>query len=410
MTTKRTWVVENKWKCTSCNAENLGRYTECQNCRSAKEKDEADSLSGPGAPAVTDPELLRLANQGANWVCEFCGGQVRNEHNRCVKNCGAPREEPKVEVNTTDGRISVKATGGAQAVGLNVDEDGVKIRTSNGGKVTNLVVNGRKVVDDEGNYIPKSPAKTYVPSPFGDVSTGQRVGIAAAIVGVLGFVGLMIYLFAPWEVDAKVVSISWSYRSDLRQRVQKHTEDWKSDMKSGAFNVTCESKYYDTEDCNPHQCRPHSVSYECNCSSYECNCQQSCTDNKNGFSTCSETCSTCQRCSTCSRTEYDTCYDQCPVYKPWCSYDYYEWPVIQTLTTSGVTHDEHWPVLEAKGEEQKLDRTENYAVTFIDVKNSKESWEVAPRSLGEFQQFEPAQVWRLKVNRLRQATPLRKEP
>lgn len=378
MTVKRTWTVENKWICTSCRAENLGRYMECQTCRSPKEKDEKDILSGPTASEVKDPELLRLAGQRANWVCEFCGGQVRDEHGKCVKNCGAPRPQPE-----ENSRARPRATPAPDAP-----------------------------APARARQVPRPPPTT-VPGPgVPRYPSAAKKDFPWWIVGVLAgggaLVALLTFLLVPKEVDAKVNSIRWMYTSDLRQKTLMHGEGWGSP--SGSFNVSCSRKYYGDEDCNPHDCNPHSVSYECNCQTYDCNCRTTCSDNGNGFSTCSESCSTCSQCSTCSRTEYDTCYDRCPVYKDYCTYDYYEWPVVASQKTGSFEHDEKWPDLQASGPDQRLDRTEYYEVVFIEAKTGKENWTYKPKTLPEFKTFDSKQLWRIKVNRLGSVTPLQRTP
>ena len=377
MTVKRTWTVENKWRCDSCGTENLGRFMECQNCRSAKEKQEADILSGPDAPEVKDAELLRLANQGANWVCEFCGGQVRNEHGKCVKNCGAPRLD-------------------------NADLNELLVKPPSE-RVSTPSEPPRPVPRPLPTAVP-GPGVSYRPSeasfPWG------QVGIwGGGALGVLGLVWLGFFLFASHPEDTKVSGIAWTYRQDLHQRTTLHDEGWGSPI--GAFNVSCKSKHYGTEDCHPHNCNAHSVSYECNCTSYDCNCRTTCTDNKNGFSSCSESCSSCQRCSTCSRTEYDTCYDQCDVYKDWCFYDYYEWPIIATKSTAGSTHDEHWADLKADGPLQRLDQSEAYEVQF---KGKEDAWKYRPRNLTEFRYFNTGVTWKILVNRVGTVQPVQALP
>jgi hypothetical protein len=373
---KRTWVVEDKWTCDSCGAENLGRHMACQKCGSPKEKQEKDVASGPSAPKVTDPELLRLANQGANWVCAYCGGQVRDEHGKCVKNCGAPRSSDTPPLSP-QGPVPVP-------------------------KPMPTGVPG--------------PGVTRAPTPDWSVRSDRRAPknvtpkwpwIAGGL-GIAGLIGLLVWLLTPWEETVTVSALKWEYREDLRQRKLTHEEDWQKDMPASAFNTSCSSKYYGDEDCNPHNCNAHSVSYECNCSSYECNCRQSCSSNGNGFSTCSETCSTCQRCSTCNRTEYDTCYDRCAVYKQWCAYDYYKWPIVQTQQTAGTAHDEHWPGLIALPIEQKLERFESYEVTF--VKPKEDPWKYRAKSLADFQKFEQNALWLIEVNRIRSVTPLHRIP
>lgn len=216
--------------------------------------------------------------------------------------------------------------------------------------------------------------------------------------GVAITIALTAWLFIPHETTAKVASINWTYQSDLRQKTLMHDSGWGTPF--GAFNTSCRRKHYGTEDCNPHRCNPYSVSYDCNCTTYDCNCARNCS---NGNRECRRTCSTCRRCSRCSRTEYRTCYDRCDVYRDWCEYDYYSWPVVKTLATSGADHNEHWPDLVASGPEQRLDRTEKYRVVFT----GKKEWTYAPNNIGEFRRFQANEMWKIKVNNLKIVTPLR---
>lgn len=184
----------------------------------------------------------------------------------------------------------------------------------------------------------------------------------AIIVGVLALIGLLCWLFIPHETVAKVTFITWNYRADLRQRTLKHDSGWGSPF--GAFNVSCQRRYYGEEDCNPHPCG---------------------TGFHLDFNTDSR----------------DTCYAHCSVYKDWCEYDYYDWPIIRTERTSGVAHDEHWPEL-AAGPEQRVDRTEEYKVDFV----GDTDWSYSPNNLGDFRRFLPKEMWKIKVNNAKMVTPL----
>lgn len=377
MTVKRTWIVENKWKCDSCGTENLGRFMECQNCRNPKEKQEADVVpDANSASAVTDPELLRLATQGANWVCEYCGGQVRNEYGKCVKNCGA-----------------AKPGSGAEEPKLPPDPSFTPERASNP-RPEPSKPSPRPAPPGPPDWSLRADRRRPIAKP------ATLLWVFGGVLGTGAFVWLMVFLFASHETTAQVSGISWQYQQDLHQRTLMHSEGWGSP--GGSFNVSCRSKFYGTEKCRPHTCNAHSVSYDCNCTSYDCRCHKSCSDNKNGFSTCSEECDTCQRCSTCNRTEYDTCYDQCDVYKDWCAYDYYEWPIIATKRTTGVSHDEHWADLKADGPFQRLDQTETYEVQFAE---KEDRWKYRPRSLAEFRYFNAGVSWRVLVNRVGMIQP-----
>lgn len=375
---RRTWQVENTWVCDSCQEKNLGRFTECQKCGSAKEKHEQDAeVPDPDHTVpVTDPELLRLATQGANWVCEFCAGQVRDEFGKC-RNCAGPREEPKPPPDPAPEPVR------AERPRQEAPKQASQPTPQTGWPRRLPLVEGK---------LPPWTAKV----PW--------FWVIGGLVGVIALIGLGFFLFATWEVLARVSSIHWHHKANLRQRTLMHGSGWGAP--SGSFNQSCYRRFYGTEDCNPYKCRPHSESYECNCHSETCNCHNVCSPNGNGFSTCHEVCSTCRRCSTCTRTVYDTCYEQCDVYRSWCSYDYYEWPIIRTLATEGSEHNERWPELEAVGAEQRLERIARYEVKF---QRSKKEWTLKPSALSDFQRFRVGTGWRIKVNRVGSVTPLREE-
>lgn len=371
MTKKRTWQVENTWACSSCSAKNLGRHMVCQNCGAPKDGRTKDTV-GDASKAVVDPELLKLANQKANWVCEYCGGQVRDEHGKCARNCGAPRPAAPQTPVRASARAPVPVTD-----------------------------------------FPRPPLASVVPEP---PAPNRRLFQALLFVGSLALIGGLVFLLMPRELEAEVVSIEWRHSAQLFQRELKQGENWKGRMPSGTFNVSCVDKYYGDEDCNPHDCRPHNVSYDCNCTSYECNCRTTCRDNGNGFSSCSESCGTCSRCETCSRTEYDTCYDSCPVNKPWCVYSVYEWPLVRSLAMTGSKHDESWPDLAAVGETQRLDRSASYVVVFARVAAGRvdtqaERWTLRARSLDEFKGFSVGNRWLIKAPRFTSTPePLKRLP
>jgi hypothetical protein len=373
----REWIVENTWVCTSCSSTNRGRDMKCQRCGNAKDSEEQDIVpDGDAAPEVTDPELLKLANQGEDWVCEYCQARVRDANGKC-QNCAAGKALP---YNKMDVEATMKI---AQALG-----DPPK---------------------EQGNF----------------VNWLIGIGAIALLATVLTIAGIAI--FGKHEVELRVTGTSWQYVEELHQRTTVHEEGWGSP--SDAFNTSCESKYYGTENCHPHDCRPHqvgyschphqcnahSVSYSCNCSSYRCNCHTSCTSKRNGFSSCHESCSSCSRCSTCYRTEYstctdtcyrteyDTCYDQCPVYKQYCHYDRYTWPIINRQMTSGSDWQPHWGTLVA-GDLQRLDKFETYGVYFQDEKGQRFSY--VPRSLAEYRYFNTGHFWKVRTNRAGAVEPV----
>lgn len=180
--------------------------------------------------------------------------------------------------------------------------------------------------------------------------------------------GCLIYfiiwlLFIPSHLNTKVSSIEWIYTANLRIREIRHSSEWGNPGRKGfydesAFNVSCRSKYYGTEDCNPHPCF---------------------CDNK----------------GVCN-----TCYDQCDEYRDWCNYDYFEWPVFQTQVTSGTDHEVYWAKLIAVGVDQRIQNIKEYKVVFQKTDNS-DSYKYAAEDLIDFKRFNVGEYWRLRVGKLR---------
>ncbi|HOX43800.1 MAG TPA: zinc finger Ran-binding domain-containing protein [Myxococcota bacterium] len=86
-------IIELQWRCSSCGADNLGRYLRCPSCGSPKEADERHALPADTrqAESVTDPALLAKALAAPNWRCASCGSDQRAADGRC-QSCGAPAE------------------------------------------------------------------------------------------------------------------------------------------------------------------------------------------------------------------------------------------------------------------------------------------------------------------------------
>ncbi len=83
--------IEMTWTCAACATQNLGRHTGCQRCGKAKTTEEYEMPADTAkAASVTDPELLRLATGGANWVCRYCGSDQRRADGECAR-CGGER-------------------------------------------------------------------------------------------------------------------------------------------------------------------------------------------------------------------------------------------------------------------------------------------------------------------------------
>jgi len=353
------WYIENTWSCPSCGHKNQGRHMNCQNCGARREAGVEDEMPGDveAAPRVTDPEMLKQAQAGEHWECEFCGGQERDLFGEC-KNCGGDREEPE----------------------------------------------HNKPYKFDSSTPPVEPYREsdlrVIPTKRAENVLKKTSLIGVSIAGVLvALTWLLFWLLLPREVNATVNRVHWETSTVLRQRVTRSGEGWG--YPGGAFDTSCHRRQRGTERCRPYKCNPREETY--NCRPHKCNCSTTCTTQKNGYSKCRKSCSTCY--DRCSRTVYETCYHQCPVYGNWCTYKYYEWPVIQRKRAQGEDHKVFWPKLESSGPLQRVEHTQAYAVFFRKKANT---WGHKPRSLAEFKTFTPGDPWLIKVNRAGQVWPLKR--
>ena len=427
----RTWTVENTWICTSCKAENLGRDLKCQKCSSPREVDESDLVpDADKAPAVTDPELLKMAAQGENWVCEFCGSQARDLQGKC-SNCAA------------------KKASAAKCPRCGKETD--KLYTSPAGDVCFECVSAQanESIEKSLGLSDAQPAPSVAKQsedfklPF-DYARVMVIGGGALAVLLVLFLA-----FHSTQLKTKVARIHWTYHVQLEQRFTRSGEGWGAP--AGSFNTTCEIQQHGTHNCNayqcnpydhpydcrPHDCHPHKKPYDCrphscnahtvqvSCGTYDCKCHKSCKSKKYGFSECSESCSTCTKycpktvsdtcydtCNetiydtchdTCHETLYNTCYQQCPTMEQYCHYSYYEWVNGKADTTEGDDHLERWPDLVAVGEEQRLQRSQEYYVDFF---GEDRLYSYKPDSADEFDKFNVGDLWKIDVPMIGFAKPI----
>jgi hypothetical protein len=418
------FVVENVWTCLACKGSNRGRDLVCATCSNPRmDENEATPQEPEKAARVTDVAALAQAEAGPNVFCQKCRSQAPRGSTECGS-CGS------------------------RVFGDTLPED-----------------SGHAFIPEENRHHnlpppPSPPVPQYVdvkgPWPF-------------VLIGLLAIGVLTAWIVTPRTVAATVASGSWTRSIALHQRKVNHTAAWGVPLTGAAFNVQTTSKVAGYENCHPHDCNPHPVNYECNpydcdpyqesysCNPHDCNphsvryrsgshqcnphseryacgterygCSTNCTNQKNGYSKCSTSCSektkycsrttydscpdystrteydrcedSCQRTKyrtcyrTCTKTVSDTCYDQCSIIKPWSEWDSYSWPMVAHRESTGpLTASPVWPDLPAVGEEQKQEKSESYTVVFTD---GKHTWTTKPASAEDFARYAPGSKWTLRI-------------
>lgn len=411
----REYFVENKWTCTSCGSVNLGRYLSCQECGNAKDKKEAANETMGGADdAPVSGNLLERAKAAPHWTCRYCEGQQRDKDGNCVL-CGGAKVIEGVQERLRETQRGDRSPR-SEIVHDTEEHFSVRLTTAPKEEVPPKEISYiPSPADSKARFIRKEEARQFfrsLPDPPSSILVSaeppgkfkSNAPIAWLGVGGTLLILFLIWIFVPREFTAKVVSMKWIHMAWYEERQTLHGQGWGSPV--GAFNVSCEAKYYGTQRCNPYNCNPHQVSYSCN--SYSCNCRtvRSCSNAGNGFSRCSESekCSTCYR--TCYRQEYDTCWRTCPIYKQWCDYAYYEWVRRGERTLSGASPKTMmWPDIGPLDETHRQLQTPAYIVNFVEGKGS---YSYDPGTAEEFSRFEDGQTWICEKRLVGTFKPLRR--
>lgn len=219
-------------------------------------------------------------------------------------------------------------------------------------------------------YIPNAPWRKRFSKWFGWVKINPFVfSVGAAVTaGVVALIWFIVWMAYPREVVTTVDDISWMYITNLRQKETRQGSGWghqgtRGFYKEPVFNERCESRYYGEE---TYICGWYTTTYDC------------------GNNT------------TCQTVNYVYCNR--PVYKTWCDYSYFEWPVIDTIQKFGSTHEVVWGEFNVKGLHQRIQKISSYEVNF---KTIDDGWQYKPGDLEDFKRFNPGDKWKLQVGRIR---------
>ena len=179
---------EGKWKCTYCAAVNRGRDLSCAGCGATRDADVKFFCDGD-APEVTDAELTRLAQGGADWICEMCGTSNRNSMGQCGQ-CGAPR-------------------GASRSHQTSALREGAAAPSPEAPRASNIAH--------------AQAFASRAPQPTRRFLTRRVAFIAAALIallvatGVAGLGGLAYYLTRTHETELTVASVAWRRSMEVEE-------------------------------------------------------------------------------------------------------------------------------------------------------------------------------------------------
>lgn len=379
-------IIELKWNCKDCDTKDiLGRHKRCPNCGSPREKGEM-KMSGINtdrnndgyndAPTVTDPELLKQAEAGADWFCSHCGSGNIGNGDQC-SSCGSPRYGTKEEDHPDLKRPSSPSP---------TPRDPYREARV---KEEKLRVEQREKREAER----RQREEEELAEQLRQQKLRDR-NIKLAVVGGTVVLGLLLWFFY-WatqthEVQGSIASSTWTHLSAVETWTTYTKREWEKDVslrpeikpvngrgeRAGvALLGGCEKEHHHYEE---YQCGTKEESYECGsnesysstCSETESYvCGETCSDNGNGFATCRD-----RHCSRsvsvpCTKTRYvsKTCQRTVPKYCDRsieynkCNYATQKWQTAYTKRETGSGVETRWPVIQLD-ELQREVRTAAYSV------------------------------------------------
>jgi hypothetical protein len=396
--------IEMTWVCAACATRNLGRYTACQRCGKAKTTEVYEMPADAAhAASVTDPELLRLATGGANWVCRYCGSDQRRADGECAR-CGGERTAREREE-----RAQQAAHGAPHATG-HEGPRGAGLWALRLIPIAAIVV----LVLIVGAML--FAAKRASPPPT--IEPAAQVAAPAEVVG---------------PVPGSVVSMKWEQRLVIERYQLLPGEGFAEQRPADALEVKAAGTHVHHVDQVPDGTREETYTEEVpdgyreetytetvpdgtrtesyteqaqcgqDCRSTPPSCRQVCTSSKNGFANCKDVCSgggqTCSpkycsqsRTRQVPQTKTVTRTRQVPKTKtvtrtrqvpktrpvermaPWFTWRAWSWKQDRVLRREGDTAPLAWPAASegkpsaplAKGEQERSSQKGDYTLTVAD--------------------------------------------
>lgn len=356
-------ILEGAWDCSDCSQQRIhGRNKTCTNCGAPRDV-QATPDEAPYLPAdtevVTDPELLELAEAGADWKCDHCGHAAnRGDSDRC-DNCGQGHDEPDVSnpvVTYGDGVFADRL----------------------GARPLSEVPRAPKTRSEPNKRYGSQLAVEDTPPPVTPLTAWQEhwpklAGAAAVLLVVLG--GITLYnKFKTSAVELTVTSLVWERSVGVEEYRTLREEDWSVPDGGREIRnfqaVKSHEKVFSHYDSVPHTVTEQEYAGS-KTETYACGTKT--VDKGNGFfSTETEYCTrTVPQYQTKTRTEYRQVpvYNDVPVYDTKYEYDIERWIQHRWVTASEEAGGElgikpYWPEVLDLGAKERvgLGRQEKYTV------------------------------------------------
>jgi ribosomal protein L40E len=348
--------VKLEWICPKCSSRNPGSVKTCQGC-GAPQPEDVKFVQAAGEVATQDEALSKIAAQGPDIHCPFCGTRNPGSAKICSQ-CGGDLVQ------------GIRRESGG-VVGAYKPEPVKKIACQNcGAENPETALN----CSNCGAPIRRQPEvlQQTITTPSG--KTPSKFVVLASIIGAVLFCVLAIWLFSflssPREtLQASVASVGWQTGVEILALAPVSRSTWRDEIPSSAEIGDCSERVYQVVNSEPLGERFDKI------------CGTPYTiDTGSGV----------------GRVVQDCQYQ---IYRPYCQFTTQEWTVLTVSQLSGIDLQPEYANPPLAAGQRFGSESASYQVVF-ETDNGK--YQVKPDSLAEFQQYQVGSHWILKVNALGQ--------
>lgn len=316
-------TYEGKWRCTRCSNANLGRNLNCQTC-GVKRDDDVQFFIDDNV-VVTDATLLNQANAGADWICQYCGGNNRAFDAHCTS-CGSSRSPEDRQLQEETRGINDWTEAAQKAAFANSQ-----------------------------NALPK---KSFFASRLFKIAllgAGILGAFAVVIFGVLVYISTLTY-----SCDVEVAGLEWQRTIKLEEYKTVQETAWEGE-------VPAEARVQSKEQALHHNDRvaigsrsvPETYTEKVSDGTEQYVCGRK--NKKNGYFEDEYCTRTKYKEVTKTRTRTETVYKDVPVYRTRYSYLIDKWVPAGEKTASGTDFNPQWAMIQVDNIHSRAgERSETY--------------------------------------------------
>lgn len=214
-------VVKAYWKCSYCDSKADGLTDYCPNCGVHKPDSTQYKLDKNNIVEATDKELEEAGMKRENcdgkhpdWKCSYCNS-LNNWADTNCSSCGSLKEDATQDYF---GSITPKNKNNNQ-----------RIKEEN--TYTNTTTN--YTASQEMNF------------SFQKLVSNINFSKVITVFGVVTFISILVFLLAPYKVQAEVTGFSWNRNIYIEEMKTVKESDWT--IPSGARVYDTKEEVYDTE-------------------------------------------------------------------------------------------------------------------------------------------------------------------